>query len=99
MQKGKKQGEYYRGVRVETLDLLPKLQMDIVVTAVPVESVVEAAQRVLHTGRIGDGKIFVSNVQDVVRISTRERGYAALQDITSEADRVRLDGKVLAAPQ
>jgi Amt family ammonium transporter len=97
MQKGKKQGEYYRGVRVETLDLLPKLQMDIVVTAVPVESVIEAAQRVLHTGRIGDGKIFVSNVQDVVRISTSERGYAALQDITSEADRVRLDGKVLTA--
>jgi Amt family ammonium transporter len=97
MQKGKKQGEYYRGVRVETLDLLPKLQMDIVVTAVPVESVIEAAQRVLYTGRIGDGKIFVSTVQDVVRISTRERGYAALQDITSEADRVRLEGKAPAA--
>jgi Amt family ammonium transporter len=98
MQKGKKQEEYYRGVRVETLDLLPKLQMDVVVTAVPVESVVEAAQRVLHTGRIGDGKIFVSNVQDVVRISTRERGYAALQDITSEADRIRLGGKASATP-
>ena len=87
MQKGKKQGEYYRGTRVETLDLLPKLQMDIVVTAVPVEQVIESARKVLYTGKIGDGKIFVANVQDVMKISTGERGYAALQDITSETDK------------
>ena len=87
MQKGKKQGDYYRGARVETLDLLPKLQMDIVVTAVPVEQVIETARKVLYTGKIGDGKIFVDNVQDVMKISTGERGYAALQDITSETDK------------
>jgi Amt family ammonium transporter len=90
MQKGKTHGAYYRGARVETLDLLPKLQMDIVVTAVPVEQVVKAAQKVLYTGKIGDGKIFVANVQDVIKISTGERGYAALQDITSDADKARL---------
>jgi Amt family ammonium transporter len=81
MQKGRT--DYYRGVRVKTLDLLPKLQMDIVVTAVPFERVIAAAQKVLHTGKIGDGKIFVSTVDNVVKISTGERGYAALQDMAS----------------
>ncbi|MDR1600458.1 MAG: ammonium transporter [Oscillospiraceae bacterium] len=77
LQKGKT--DYYRGVKVETLDLLPKAQMDIVVSAVPVEKVVETASGVLHTGRIGDGKIFVSRIEDAVKISTGERGYAAMQ--------------------
>ncbi|GHU69567.1 hypothetical protein FACS1894184_13800 [Clostridia bacterium] len=77
LQKGKT--DYYRGVKVETLDLLPKVQMDIVVSAVPVEKVIETASTVLHTGRIGDGKIFVTSVSDAVKISTGERGYSAMQ--------------------
>ncbi|MDR3074341.1 MAG: ammonium transporter [Deltaproteobacteria bacterium] len=87
MQRGTPQTDYYRGAKLETMDLLPKLQMDIIVTAVPVERVIETAQRVLHTGRIGDGKIFVSNVQNVVKISTGERGYAALQDLVEPAEK------------
>jgi Amt family ammonium transporter len=77
LQKGKT--DFYRGVKVETLDLLPKVQMDIVVSSVPVEKVVEAASRVLHTGHIGDGKIFVSEITDAIKVSTGERGYAAMQ--------------------
>jgi Amt family ammonium transporter len=77
LQKGKT--DYYRGIKIETLDLLPKVQMDIVVSAVPVDKVIDTASGVLHTGRIGDGKIFVSHVQDAVKISTGERGYAAMQ--------------------
>ena len=77
LQKGKT--DYYRGIKIEALDLLPKMQMDIVVSSVPVERVVDAASSVLHTGRIGDGKIFVSHVEDAVKISTGERGYAAMQ--------------------
>ncbi|MDR1801126.1 MAG: ammonium transporter [Lachnospiraceae bacterium] len=72
---------YYRGVKVENVDLLPKLQMDIVVTEVPVENVVSTAQKVLHTGNIGDGKIFTYDTEDVIKISTGERGYAALQGV------------------
>ncbi|MDR3084942.1 MAG: ammonium transporter [Christensenellaceae bacterium] len=79
IQKGRT--DFYRGILVENLDLLPKLQMDIVVTAVPVEIVVETAQSILHTGRIGDGKIFIYHVEDVVKVSTGERGYAALQGL------------------
>ncbi|MDR1542370.1 MAG: ammonium transporter [Clostridiales bacterium] len=77
LQKGRT--DYYRGIKIEAPNLLPKLQMDIVVTAVPVETVVAAAQKILHTGHIGDGKIFVYKVQNVIKISTGERGYAALQ--------------------
>ncbi len=75
-QKGKP--EYYRGTPVE-ITLLPKVQVDIVVSKVPVRMVVETAKRVLHTGHIGDGKIFVSDVENVVRVRTGEEGYDALQ--------------------
>ena len=77
MQKGAT--EYYRGVPIET-HLLPKIKMEIVVCKVPVETVVETAKSVLYTGKIGDGKIFVYDVADVVKIRTGESGYDALQD-------------------
>ena len=76
MQKGKP--EYYRGTPVE-VTLLPKIQVDIVVSKVPVEQVVETARKVLYTGHIGDGKIFIHDVEDVVRVRTGETGYDALQ--------------------
>ena len=78
VQKGKP--EYYRGVEVET-SLLPKIQVDIVVCKVPVAQVVETAKKVLYTGHIGDGKIFVYDVENVVKVRTGEEGYDALQDV------------------
>ena len=78
IQKGKP--EYYRGVAVES-NLLPKVQVDIVVSKVPVRSVIEAAKKVLYTGHIGDGKIFVYDVENVVKVRTGEEGYDALQDV------------------
>ena len=78
IQKGKP--EYYRGVEVET-SLLPKIQVDIVVCKVPVSQVVETAKKVLYTGHIGDGKIFVYDVENVVKVRTGEEGYDALQDV------------------
>ena len=77
-QKGKP--EYYRGVQVEA-NLLPKVQVDIVVSKVPVRQVIETAKKVLYTGHIGDGKIFVYDVENVVKIRTGEEGYDALQDV------------------
>ena len=76
IQKGRP--EYYRGVEVET-DLRPKVQVDIVVSAIPVRDVIETAKKVLYTGHIGDGKIFVYDVENVVKIRTGEEGYDALQ--------------------
>ena len=78
VQKGKP--EYYRGVQVEA-NLLPKIQVDIVVSEVPVRKVIETAKKVLYTGHIGDGKIFVYDVENVVKVRTGEEGYAALQDV------------------
>lgn len=78
MQKGKP--EYYRGVPVE-MNLLPKIQVEIVVSKVPVQTVIDTAVKALYTGHIGDGKIFVYNVEDAVKVRTGERGYAALQDV------------------
>ncbi len=75
-QKGKP--EYYRGTPVE-VTLLPKVQVDIVVSKVPVRQVIDTARSVLHTGHIGDGKIFVTDVENVVRVRTGEEGYDALQ--------------------
>ena len=75
-QKGKP--EFYRGVEVEAT-LLPKIQLDVVVSKVPVRSVIETAKRVLYTGHIGDGKIFVYDVENVVKVRTGEEGYDALQ--------------------
>ncbi|MBR5427919.1 MAG: ammonium transporter [Clostridia bacterium] len=72
--------EYYRGVQVEAT-LLPKVQMDIVVSKVPVRTVIETAKKVLYTGHIGDGKIFVYDVENVVKVRTGEEGYDALQDV------------------
>ncbi len=77
-QKG--QPEYYRGVVVEA-NLLPKIQVDIVVSKVPVRHVIETAKKVLYTGHIGDGKIFVYDVENVVKVRTGEEGYDALQDV------------------
>ncbi len=78
VQKG--QPEYYRGVPVEA-NLLPKIQVDIVVSKVPVRSVIETAKQVLYTGHIGDGKIFVYDVENVIKVRTGEEGYDALQDV------------------
>ena len=78
IQKGKP--EYYRGVQIEAT-LLPKIQVDIVVSKVPVRSVIETAKKVLYTGHIGDGKIFVYDVENVVKVRTGEEGYDALQDV------------------
>ncbi len=78
VQKG--QPEYYRGVPIEA-NLLPKIQVDIVVSKVPVSRVIETAKRVLYTGHIGDGKIFVYDVENVVKVRTGEEGYDALQDV------------------
>ena len=78
VQKG--QPEYYRGVKVEPT-LLPKIQIDIVVGNVPVSDVVNTAKNVLYTGHIGDGKIFIYNVLDVIKVRTGEQGKAALLDV------------------
>ena len=72
--------EFYRGVPVET-DLRPKVQVDIVVSAIPVRDVIETAKKVLYTGHIGDGKIFIYDVENVVKVRTGEEGYDALQDV------------------
>ncbi len=72
--------EYYRGVQVEAT-LLPKVQVDIVVSKVPVRTVIETAKKVLYTGHIGDGKIFVYDVENVIKVRTGEEGFDALQDV------------------
>ena len=69
----------YRGVEIEEMNLNPKMKLEMVISAVPVETVIEAARKVLYTGNIGDGKIFVYDVEDVVKVRTGERGYDALQ--------------------
>lgn len=71
--------EYYRGVPVD-INLLPKVKLEIVVCEVPVDKVIETANNVLRTGKIGDGKIFVYEVSKVVRVRTGEVNYDALQD-------------------
>jgi len=76
VQKGKT--EYYRGVETE-INLLPKVQVEIVVAKVPVKEVVETARKTLYTGHIGDGKIFVYDVENVVKVRTGEEGYDAMQ--------------------
>ena len=78
VQKGRP--EYYRGVQVEA-NLIPKVQVEIVVSAVPVRKVIETAKKVLYTGHIGDGKIFVYDVENVVKVRTGEEGFDALQDV------------------
>lgn len=78
MQKGKP--EFYRGVEMEPT-LLPKIKVDVIVSKIPVETVIEVAKKTLYTGHIGDGKIFVYDVRKVVKVRTGEEDYDALQDI------------------
>ena len=73
-------GEMYRGVEVDTT-LLPKVKVEVVVSTISVDKVIEAAKKVLYTGHIGDGKIFVYNVSRVVKIRTGEENFAALADV------------------
>ena len=82
IQKG--QTEMYRGAEVAA-HLLPKVKVELIVSAIPVADVVNTAKAVLYTGKYGDGKIFVYNVEDVVKIRTGETGFDALQDKPIEA--------------
>ncbi|MGN0660287.1 MAG: ammonium transporter [Oscillospiraceae bacterium] len=71
--------KYYRGAELE-VNLLPKVKVEVVVSKVPVGDVIETAKKALYTGHIGDGKIFVYDVENVVKVRTGEEGYEALQD-------------------
>ncbi len=73
-------GEKYRGVEMDAT-LLPKIKVEVVVSKIPVESVIESAKKALYTGHIGDGKIFVYPVEKVVKIRTGEEDFDALQDV------------------
>ena len=73
-------GEMYRGVEMDAT-LLPQVKLEIVVSKIPVDTVIETAKKTLYTGHIGDGKIFVYNVGRVVKVRTGEEGYDALQDV------------------
>ena len=78
MQKG--HAELYRGAELDTV-LLPKVKVEVIVASIPVDTVIEAAKKVLYTGHIGDGKIFVYSVDRVVKVRTGEENEAALQDV------------------
>ena len=78
LQKGA--GEKYRGTEVD-VNLIPKVKVEVVVSKIPVDAVIETAKKALYTGHIGDGKIFVYNVTRVVKVRTGEEDYAALQDV------------------
>ena len=73
-------GEKYRGAELDAT-LLPKVKVEVIVGKIPVESVIETAKKTLYTGHIGDGKIFVYDVAQVVKVRTGEEGVAALQDV------------------
>ena len=75
--------EMYRGAEVAA-HLLPKVKVEMIVSAIPVAAVVNVAKQVLYTGKYGDGKIFIYDVEDVVKIRTGETGYDALQDYPIE---------------
>ena len=77
VQKGR--SKFYRGVEVEA-KVLPKIKVEVIVSKVPAEQVVDAARKALYTGHIGDGKIFLYDVENVVKVRTGEEGYDALQD-------------------
>ena len=70
---------FYRGVEMD-MNLLPKVKIEIVVSAIPVQTVIDTAKKVLYTGQIGDGKLFVYDIENVVKVRTGEEGYLALQD-------------------
>jgi Amt family ammonium transporter len=78
IQKGS--GEKYRGVEID-MTLLPKVKVEVVVSQIPVDKVIEAAKKALYTGHIGDGKIFVYPVSKVVKVRTGEEDLEALQDV------------------
>ncbi|MBQ2608928.1 MAG: ammonium transporter [Butyrivibrio sp.] len=78
IQKGS--GDMYRGVEMDAT-LLPKIKLEVVISKIPVEDVIEAAKKTLYTGHIGDGKIFVYSLENVVKIRTGEEGAAALADV------------------
>ena len=73
-------GDKYRGVEMDAT-LLPKVKVEVVISKIPVETVIEAAKKALYTGHIGDGKIFVYHVDRVVKVRTGEEDFAALQDV------------------
>ncbi|MCD8122447.1 MAG: ammonium transporter [Clostridiales bacterium] len=73
-------GEKYRGVELDAT-LLPKIKVEVVISKIPVARVIESAKKALYTGHIGDGKIFVYNLSNVVKVRTGEEGFAALQDV------------------
>jgi ammonium transporter len=77
MQKGRK--EYYRGIPLETT-LLPKVKVEIVICKVPVALMVDTIKNALYTGKVGDGKIFIYDVENVIKVRTGDEGYDALQD-------------------
>ena len=78
MQKGAT--EYYRGVALDEVTLLPQLKVEIVVCKIPVDTLVKVVKKSLYTGKIGDGKIFIEDIENVIKIRTNEEGYDALQD-------------------
>ena len=78
LQKGA--GEMYRGVEMD-ITLLPKVKLEVVVSQIPVDTVIEAVKKALYTGHIGDGKIFVYSVNRVVKVRTGEENEAALCDV------------------
>jgi Amt family ammonium transporter len=73
-------GERYRGVELD-VNVLPKMKVEVIIGNIPVEKVVETAKKALYTGHIGDGKIFVYNVQKVIKVRTGEEDFAALKDV------------------
>ncbi|MCI9381996.1 MAG: P-II family nitrogen regulator, partial [Dorea sp.] len=77
VQKGS--GTYYRGVSMD-MSLLPKIKIEIVVSLIPVQKVIDTAKSVLYTGQMGDGKLFQYDIENVVKIRTGEEGFLALQD-------------------
>ena len=83
-QKGHK--EVYRGREYE-VNLVPKIKVETVVCEIPVEKVLETAQKILRTGKFGDGKIFVYELSDAVRIRTGHRGVEAIMDIPNEIEK------------
>jgi len=77
MQRGSR--EYYRGVPMES-NLLPKVKIEVVISKIPVQTVIDTVKKALYTGDIGDGKMFIYNVDNVIKVRTGEEGYDALQD-------------------
>lgn len=82
MQKGQRQ-KYYRGAKIE-MNLLPKIKAEIAICAVPVDRVIDATRAALYTGNYGDGKLFIYDIENVIKIRTGEEGYDALQDSEEE---------------